>query len=56
VVSVSGEGGSIYRLVAVPNDVDRILGKHNHTVPSMRIILSAIGAKLNREVSLGIGE
>jgi predicted RNA-binding protein YlqC (UPF0109 family) len=56
VVLVSGDGGSIYRLVVAPNDVDRIVGKNNHTVRSMRVILSAIGAKLNRKVSLEIGE
>jgi predicted RNA-binding protein YlqC (UPF0109 family) len=48
VVLVSGESGSIYRLVAAPNDPDRIIGKDNHNVRSMRIILSATDAKLNR--------
>lgn len=56
VVVVSGEAGSIYRLMVAPDDLVRIVGKHNRTVRSMRIILSAIGTKLKHKLSLEIGE
>jgi hypothetical protein len=56
VVLVSREDGLIYRLLVAPNDVEKIIGKHRHTVRSMRIILSAIGTKLQRKVSLEISE
>lgn len=48
--------GTLYRLSADPNDRAKIVGKQNVTARSMRIILSAIGSKLNRKLSLEISE
>jgi predicted RNA-binding protein YlqC (UPF0109 family) len=53
VVLVSGDGGLIYRLMGVPNDIDRIVGNHNHTVRSMRIILYRNRSKTEQEGVLG---
>jgi hypothetical protein len=36
---VSAQGGSVSRLVEVPDDLERIVGTHNLVVRSMRIIL-----------------
>jgi len=54
VVVVPGEKGTLYPLAAAPKDIARIIGKQNHTARSIRIILSAIAAKLKRKVSLEI--
>jgi predicted RNA-binding protein YlqC (UPF0109 family) len=56
VVVVPRDGGTLYRLNVAPKDIVKITGKQNHTVRSMRLILSAIGAKLNRKVSLELSE
>ena len=56
VVMIPREEHTLYRLAATPKDIVKIFGKGNHTVRSMRIILTAIGTKLNRNVSLEINQ
>jgi uncharacterized protein len=56
VVVIAREEGTFYRLTTAPKDIVEIVGKQNHAVRSMRLILSAIGTKLNRKVSLEISE
>jgi predicted RNA-binding protein YlqC (UPF0109 family) len=49
-VVVPREEGALYRLTMAPKDIVKIVGKQNQTVRSMRLILSAVGTKLNRKV------
>lgn len=56
VVMIPREECTLFRLAAAPRDIVKMVGKRNRTVHSMRIILSAIGTKLNRKVSLEILE
>lgn len=50
VVAIPKEEGTLYRLTAAPKDIVKMVGKRNRTIRSMRVILSAVGAKLNRKV------
>ena len=56
VIAELQEDGMLFRLAAAAPDIEKLNGKHNHTARSMRIILSAIGAKLNQKLSLAISK
>jgi predicted RNA-binding protein YlqC (UPF0109 family) len=50
------EAGMLYHVMMAHEDIDKVIGKQGSTVRSIRIIISAIGAKLNQRLSLEIGE
>jgi hypothetical protein len=51
---IQQEGGMLYRLEVARTDIDKFIGKKDHTSRSIRVVLSAIGVKLNRRLSLEI--
>jgi uncharacterized protein len=51
-----GETMSIFELRVAKEDLGRVIGRHGHTVESIRTILRAVAARNNRKVTLEIVE
>jgi uncharacterized protein len=54
--AIQQDDGMLYRLAVAPKDFDKVIGKRGRTARSISIILSAIGAKLNRKLSPEIAQ
>lgn len=50
------DDGALYRVAVAPTDRVRVIGIRGVTVRSLRIVLGAMGKKLNRNLSLEIAE
>jgi predicted RNA-binding protein YlqC (UPF0109 family) len=53
---IQRKDGVVYRLAVAPEDIDKVIGERGCTARSIRVILSAVGVKVNRDVSLEITE
>jgi predicted RNA-binding protein YlqC (UPF0109 family) len=51
-----GEQVTVYELKVASEDIGKVIGKQGRTARSIRTLLSAVGAKLNRRFSLEILE
>jgi predicted RNA-binding protein YlqC (UPF0109 family) len=56
VIAVPQDGAILYRVAVAPEDFGSAIGRRGDTVRSMRILLSAVAAKLHQEISLDIVE
>jgi predicted RNA-binding protein YlqC (UPF0109 family) len=50
------DGGALYRIVVDPADHARVVGQRGVTLRSLRVVLRALGEKLNQKLSLEIDE
>jgi predicted RNA-binding protein YlqC (UPF0109 family) len=50
------DDGALYRVTVAPTDRVKVIGIRGVTVRSLRIVLGAMGKKLNRDLSLEIAE
>jgi uncharacterized protein len=50
------DDGALYRVAVAPTDRVKVIGVRGVTVRSLRIVLGAMGKKLNRNLSLEIAE
>jgi predicted RNA-binding protein YlqC (UPF0109 family) len=53
---IQQKDGLLYRLAVAPEDIDKVIGRRGCTAHSISVILSGVGAKVNRDVSLEITE
>ncbi len=53
---LKGEQATVYELKVAADDIGKVIGKQGRTARSMRTLLVAVGAKLNRRFSLEIVE
>jgi uncharacterized protein len=50
------DGGARYCVAVAPADRIKLIGNRGATARSLRVVLAAIGDKINRKLSLEIGE
>jgi predicted RNA-binding protein YlqC (UPF0109 family) len=50
------EDGALIRVAVAPTDRVRVIGIRGVTVRSLRVVVAAMGEKLNRKLSLEIAE
>jgi predicted RNA-binding protein YlqC (UPF0109 family) len=50
------DGGARYCVVVAPTDRIKVIGSRGATARSLRVVLGAIGDKINRKLSLEIQE
>jgi len=46
----------VYTLVLAPDDLGRLIGRHGKTAEALRTLLTAVGRREDRKVSLRIRE
>jgi uncharacterized protein len=56
VKATPGEHATVLELKVAPGDLGKVIGKQGRTARSIRTILSAAGAKMNRKFTLEIVE
>jgi predicted RNA-binding protein YlqC (UPF0109 family) len=50
------DDGALYRVAVAPTDRMRVIGIRGVTVRSLRIVVGAMGEKINRKLSVEIAE
>jgi uncharacterized protein len=50
------EGGARYCVAVASTDRDKVIGRRGVTARSLRVVLGAIGDKMNRKLSLEISD
>jgi predicted RNA-binding protein YlqC (UPF0109 family) len=54
--AILSDGGARYCVVVAPTDLIKVIGIRGATARSLRVVLGAIGDKINRQLSLEIKE